>query len=62
MRIEIDQGGNFVLKEVFTSVVLRTSSVPTPEEFAICMRDSGFEFKYDGRWYEAKGGEVTECV
>ena len=32
----------------------------------ICMRDSGFEFKYQGEWYFAKEGHVepfhkSEC-
>ena len=28
------------------------------EEFAIAMRDTGFEFKYAGKWYEAKEGHL----
>jgi hypothetical protein len=43
------------LEEVFNSIVLKTTD---GEEMAICMRDSGFEFKYQGEWYFAKEGYV----
>jgi hypothetical protein len=25
----------------------------------ICMRDSGFEFEYEGKWYRAQSGEIS---
>lgn len=43
------------LEEVFNPIILKTKD---GEEMAICMRDSGFEFKYQGEWYIAKGGYV----
>lgn len=55
MRISVDEGGEIVIKEVFSGIGLETSS---GEEFGICMRDSGFEFKYAGVWYAAKEGKL----
>jgi len=43
------------LEEVFNSIVLKSESGQT---MAICMRDNGFEFKYNGIWYEAKDGFI----
>ena len=57
MKIEVNEDGNLVLKEVYNSVSLETNS---GEVIHICMRDSGFEFKYEGKWYEAKHGFVIE--
>ena len=59
MKLGVDEDLNIVLREVFNSVVLKTSS---NETMAICMRDSGFEFKYQGVWYEAKEGVVQKMI
>lgn len=53
LEITLDEQRNFVLTKVFNGVLLRSED---KEEFGICMRDSGFEFSYAGKWYEAKGG------
>jgi hypothetical protein len=55
MKIGVDQDCNIELKEVFNSIVLKTQD---NEKMAICMRDSGFEFNYQGQWYSAKNGLV----
>ena len=56
MRIEVDEDYSFVLKEVFTGISLESEA---GETFAICMRDSGFEFRYNKIWYEAKDGVIN---
>ena len=55
MKLETTGDGQITLKEVYTGIRLVSDD---QEEFAICMRDSGFEFKYDGNWWEAKGGYI----
>ena len=55
MKITVNEENTMQIEEVFNSVVLKTSE---GEEMAICMRDSGFEFKYQGKWYFAKEGYV----
>ena len=55
MKIEVDKNGNMLLKEVFCAVGFETEK---REHFSICMRDSGFEFLYNGVWYEAKNGII----
>lgn len=55
MKIEVMPDYSIALKEVFSGVSLVS---PDQEQFVICMRDSGFEFKYAGTWYEAKLGGV----
>jgi len=55
MKITVNEENTMQLEEVFNSVLLKTSE---GEEMAICMRDSGFEFKYQGKWYFAKEGTV----
>ena len=42
MKIEVGEHGELILREVFSGVVFKTGD---GEEFSICMRDSGFEFK-----------------
>ena len=49
------EDGVLVMEEVYNSILLRTND---GEEMAICMRDSGFEFQYQGKWYFAKEGFV----
>ncbi len=55
MKIEVGDDYGFLLKEVFTGIGLVS---PAGEEFGICMRDSGFEFRYGNTWHYAKGGEI----
>ena len=55
MKQEINQDGMIEFSEVYNPINLRSNA---GEELSICMRDSGFEFKYEGEWYEAKNGEI----
>ena len=53
-EVSTDEDG-LVLKHVYSGVSLITSD---GEHMGICMRDSGFEFNYQGKWYSAKNGVV----
>jgi len=55
MKISVDENNNILLENVYNSIILKTSD---GEEMAICMRDSGFEFKYEGVWYSAQCGDI----
>lgn len=57
MKIEVGEDREIVLKKVFNSIVLESED---GEQFVICMRDTGFEFRYAGRCYHAKEGELFE--
>jgi hypothetical protein len=56
MKVSVLEDYSIQLEEVFNSIVLKTSD---GEKMAICMRDSGFEFRYNNVWYSAKEGVVT---
>ena len=58
MKIDVIEGA-IVLKEVYSGVGLLTNS---GEFMGICMKDSGFEFHYEGKQYEAKNGLVTLVI
>lgn len=55
MKITTNEQGVIQLEEVVNEIILKTQD---GEEMSICMRDSGFEFSYQGRWYFAKEGWV----
>ena len=55
MKITVNQNKEIQLEEVYNSIVLKTKN---DEEIAICMRDSGFEFRYQDNWYSAKEGTL----
>ena len=55
MKISVNQDDSFQLEQVYLPITLVTDA---QEEMSIIMRDSGFEFKYQGDWYEAKNGKV----
>ena len=55
MKIEVDENGAMVLKEVYNPIVLKSAD---GETLAVCMRDSGFEFFYEGIPYYAKKGMI----
>jgi hypothetical protein len=55
MKIDVDENGEIMLTEVYSGISLKTED---GEKISICMRDSGFEFSYNGNKYEAKNGEV----
>ena len=64
MKIENNEEYEFVLTEVFSPIILKTKkdvkNKIEPEEFSICMRDTGFEFKYNNEWWEAKNGVISK--
>lgn len=55
MRITTDEKGTIVLQEVYNDIILKTNA---GEELMIGMRDTGFEFMYQGKLYFAKEGYV----
>jgi hypothetical protein len=55
MKVTTNENGVIQLEEIFNSIVLKTKD---GEQMSICMRDSGFEFNYQGEWYFAKEGFV----
>lgn len=55
MKISTDENGDIEVTEVFNGIKLKSGA---GETFGICMRDSGFEFVYNGIWYEAKEGII----
>lgn len=57
MKIETNEKGQLVFKEIFAGMLLETSA---GEVMGICMRGTGFEFNYNGIWYEAKGGNINK--
>jgi len=57
MKVEANDKGEIILKEVFSGVGLES---PSGDEFGICMRDSGFEFRYGGYWYSAQNGKIEK--
>ncbi|MCP4109884.1 MAG: hypothetical protein GY749_30920 [Desulfobacteraceae bacterium] len=55
MKVTVNESRNLELEGVFNPVILKTND---GEKMAICMRDSGFEFEYQGKKYFAKEGFV----
>ena len=60
MKIQINEHDGILgilLTEVYSGIGLQTQD---GEYFGICMRDTGFEFEYNGTWYEAKKGVIQK--
>lgn len=55
MKITTTENNEIQIEELFNNVILKTAD---GEVMSICMRDTGFEFKYQGKWYFAKEGQV----
>lgn len=55
MKLTVTEDLGVQLEEVFSGLTLKTAS---GETMSICMRDTGFEFNYQGKWYFAKEGFV----
>jgi len=55
MELSIGESREIVFKKVFGGIVLISED---GEKLSICMRDSGYEFMYGGKWYSAKEGMV----
>ena len=57
MLLDITEDGTIKLRAVFNGILLETDN---KETMSICMRDTGFEFNYQGTWYEAKCGQIKK--
>jgi hypothetical protein len=55
MKVTTNEHGIIQLEDIFIGIDLITKD---GEKMIICMRDSGFEFNYQGEWYFAKEGFV----
>lgn len=55
MKTTVTEEGLIKFEQVFNPIVLETEK---GETLSICMRDSGFEFSYNGEMYFAKEGFV----
>lgn len=56
MKIDTNDKGEFILKEVYSGITLETDD----NTLSICMRDNGFEIIYNNKWYEAKGNAIEQ--
>lgn len=56
MKVSVTEDYSIQLEEVYHGLTLKTNS----ETMVISMRDSGFEFTYQGKPYSAKGGVIEE--
>lgn len=59
INISVDKNGDLLIENNYSGVGFKSDS---GEEFAICNRDTGFEFKYNNVWYEAKNGELKKLA
>jgi len=57
MKVTVNENGTIQLEHIYNSIALKTDS---NEEMFICMRDTGFEFKYEGQWYSAQNGVIEK--
>jgi hypothetical protein len=57
MKLSVNEKGTIELENVFNPIKLVTEQ---KEELTICMRDSGFEFNYNGTLYSAQNGILRE--
>ena len=55
-KISINEDNCIELTEVYLPLILKTND---GEKMIITMRDSGFEFTYEGRLFHAKNGVLT---
>ena len=56
MKITVTESKLLQLEEVFLPIILKTKK---GEEIVIRMRDSGFEFEYQGGLYSAQNGKLV---
>lgn len=57
MELQIIEGNHIELRKVFTGVTFRTED---DETLDVCMRDTGFEIRYNRTWYELKNGAFNK--
>ena len=55
----IEENGQTVVTEAFNGITLVS---PSGEKLFVCMRDSGFEFQYAGKWMYAKEGIIGHMI
>ena len=55
MKVTTNEQGVIQLEEVFNGITLKTKN---GEQMSICMRDTDFELKYQGKWYSAQQGVI----
>ncbi len=55
MKIILNEENELQLEEVYNGILLKIND---DELIDIYMRDGGFEFKYQNKWYSAKEGRV----
>jgi hypothetical protein len=55
MNIEVDDHGTIVVTRVYNPISFLTNA---GETLSICMRDTGFEFTYQGVKFNAKQGNI----
>ena len=59
MKVEVNEHGTIVLKEVYNPIKL----ISNDNEFLIViMRDSGFEICYENEFYDLKEGKIIKYV
>ena len=56
MEVNIGEEGQVILSKVYEGITLETND---KETMSICMRDSGFEFTYEGIKYSAQKGVIS---
>jgi hypothetical protein len=59
MKVTINEFAIIQIEEVYNPIVLKTND---GEEMVITMRDSGFEFTYEGKKYHAKNGSLIPDI
>lgn len=57
MIITVNEKNDVQLEKVYIGIVLKTDH---QETMSICMRDTGFEFNYQGQWYYAQNGNIEK--
>ena len=57
MKIIENEDNNIQFENVYLPIFFKTND---NETLSIVMRDSGFEFIYQGEWYSAKNGEIIK--
>ncbi len=55
METRVNEDGVITLSKLYVGITLETDD---KETMSICMRDSGFEFTYEGEKYYAKNGKL----
>jgi hypothetical protein len=57
LKITVNDDNNIQFENVYVPIIFKSRD---GETISIVMRDSGFEFNYQGEWYDAQRGEVSK--